>query len=113
MTDRIDTIEITADELRARGVRITDYVREVVTCGDEPGVLSGAALQGKAAQYGSSYARTRAKVARAVSEITAAHGRRVIDGFELTANRRWARVWCDDSGPVRLVLAEEPAASAA
>tara|TARA_Y100000114_G_scaffold152724_1_gene171451 strand:- start:883 stop:1224 length:342 start_codon:yes stop_codon:yes gene_type:complete len=107
-------IEISEQALRAQGVRITDYVREVVECGHEPGVLSGAALKGKAKQYSSSYYFTRNRVGKAVYRITREQGNTVYEGLELIRvnswkasrpdPRRWVRVWADDSGPVRLAL---------
>lgn len=98
----MQTISISSAQLRAHGVRVTDYVREVVTCGDEPGTLSGASLRGKAKQYAGRYARTRGKVAAAVRAETG-----VVDGLALTSSKRWARVWvAPDGKPVRLRLAE-------
>ncbi len=95
----MQTITINESDLRAAGVRVTNYVREVIECGHEPGVLSGAALKGKAKQFGGSYARTRAKVAQAVARAAGVH-----DGFALTRNKRWARVWTADGEPVALSL---------
>ena len=107
-------IEISEQALRAQGVRITDYVREVVECGHEPGVLSGAALKGKAKQYSSSYYYTRNRVGAAVHRITREQGNTVYQGLELIRvnnwrasrpdSRRWVRVWSDDNGPVKLSL---------
>lgn len=96
----MDRLQITRSQLRAHNIRITGYVREVVECGHEPGVLSGASLSGKAKTYGSSYARTRERLAKAV-----AAGGRALSGLSLTGSRRWARVWVNARGePVQLEL---------
>lgn len=96
----METIEIREDDLRAAGVRVTDYVRQVVTCGDEPGTLSGGSLKGKAARYRGKYTQTINKV---IGAVHAAAG--VRDGMAKTSSNRLARVWVGPTGdPVRLTL---------
>ena len=87
-------ITITASALAAAMGRkeLTGYMEHVANNGHVPGVLSGAALKGKAKKYGGSYARTRANVISAVRQLTG-----VSDGYALV-DSRWVRVWVDSDG---------------
>ena len=76
------------------------YAEDVVEAGHVPGTLSGAALQGRAKEYGGWYADMRSRVTHA---IYTAYG--VDSHLVLTGNpARWTRVWSVDEVPVRLVL---------
>ena len=81
---------------------LTHYMKSVVEAGHLPGTLSGANLAGKAALYGVSYARTRAKVEDAVEQVLGVTAGRAL------VNSRWAKVWVGaDDQRVELTLAEE------
>lgn len=84
-------IIIQTGALTCAGVRVTDYVRHIVTHGNRPGVLSGGELRGKARKYGHTYRQTRQRVTRALER----HGIR--SGIALV-DSRWSRVWIDADG---------------
>jgi hypothetical protein len=92
----IPTVTLPPPPMRGR------YARHVLEAGHEPGVLSGAALRGRARRYGGWYYRIR----RRVMEHAAAHGveaRLVM----LPDRKRSARVWVSSDGaPVRVVIRE-------
>lgn len=84
--------------------RLTDYRRHVVKYGHLPGVLSGAELQGKAKNYGGSYARSRDYVADVLRREYAVYNRLILQG----SPARWQRVWTDSKGqPVALKIQEK------
>lgn len=95
----METILINRKGLTARGVRVTCYVEEVIDRGHIPGVLSGAALKGKASKYGGSYARTRENVSAVLAQVGIKNKL-----FLNPETRRYQRVWVKDGQRVQLVL---------
>ena len=83
-----------------------DYAEHCLVNGHEPGVLSGADLEGKAKYYGAGYARSRANLS---AWLDANFGvRSELALIRVTGSvRRWCRVWVDhDGNPVRLVVSD-------
>lgn len=76
-----------------------EYQYHVLESGHEPGVLSGAELQGKAREYGGVYAASRASVVARVMDYG------VTDALVLLPHtRRWTRVWVDMRSRERVSL---------
>jgi len=84
------------------------YQRHVLEDGHQPGVLSGAELEGKAKQFGGSYANSRS----AVEALLAEYG--VRSELVLMANgkrspKRVSRVWVTEDNQRALVVIDEDA----
>ena len=79
--------------------RFRAYQRHVILEGHRPGVLSGAEISGRAAEYAGRYARAR----ESVCEWIAAYGVRSEVVFD-SGTRRYCRRWVNSDGDPVMIL---------